>query len=134
MNQDLIRRAFESRVDTYAAAASLLVEHQNVAFNEPATMYLRTYLLPAQSVSETLDRAHLSESGVFQISIVIPPGEGAGQGEATAKALAALFSPQSPLPQDGALIWITDPPAISPGISEPSRYVIPLSISFRLDT
>jgi hypothetical protein len=136
MSNTLIRAAFETRLATWAAAQTpaIPIAYENVTFVAPATRYLRSFLLPADSASLTLDRLHREYLGVYQVSIVMPLNTGAGAGQALVSALEALFPPATPLVQGGLSILILNPMSAGSAIQEPDRYVIPVSCSYRADT
>lgn len=136
MSNALIRAAFETRLATWAAAQTpaIPIAYENVTFVAPATRYLRSFLLPADTQSQTLDRAHREYLGVYQVSIVMPLNTGAGAGQALVSALDALFPPSAPLVQGGLSVVVVNPMSAASAIQEPDRYVIPVSCQYRADT
>ena len=129
-----IRRAFESRLSTWAAAQSLPVAWQNVSFSPPSSAYLRAFLLPADTDSRDLAGQHREYRGVFQVSICLPEGEGPGAGEALVSALDALFPPSAPMLINGLQVYVVRPMSAAPALQEPDRYVIPVSCEYRANT
>ncbi len=136
MTQALIRRAFEGALSTWAAAQTpaIPVAWENVEFRQPAGRYLRAFLLPALTDSQDLGRVHRRYSGVFQVSVVMPTGTGAGAAEAIVGALATLFAPATPIVVSGLSVWASQPLSTGPAIPDGDRFVIPCSVPYLADT
>ena len=136
MSQTLIRAAFESRLATWAAAQSpaLPIAYENVPFTQPDGPYLKSYLLPAKTTSETLDRLHRHYMGVYQVSLVMPQSTGPGAAQLLVSALDALFPIQTPLLQGGISVVILQPMSAGPSIPDDNNYVIAVSCQYRADT
>lgn len=135
MSEHLIRSAFESRIKTWADAQGLPVAWENVELApQPAGAYVRAFLLPADTFSEDLGRAHSVYRGIFQASLCMPAGTGPGAAEVLVAALRALFPASAPMTSGGLLVHITEPLSRGPGIPEPDRYVVPCSLPYRADT
>lgn len=131
-----IRSAFEAPLKTWADAQlpPLRVAQQNTGFEQPASRYLRAFLLPAETESRDIGRANRAFSGVFQVSIVEPIGAGPVGPEAVCDAIAALYPLDAPFVSGGLEIWVTRPLSAAPAISERDRWVIPASLAYRADT
>ena len=135
MSDVLIRRAFETRLGTYAAAQSMPVAWENVALNpQPTGPYLRGFLLPAGTSSLSLDRLHRQRVGIYQIDVCMPTGTGPSAAEAIVAALEYVFLPSVVLNESGLLVYIVDPLSRGPALQDADRYVIPCSILYRADT
>lgn len=92
MSEPQIRALLESRLAPWAAARSLPVAWQNVAFTPQAGQtYLRAFVLASETESRDLAGAHRGYRGIWQVNIVAPTGGGAGAGEALAAELADLY-------------------------------------------
>lgn len=137
MSQAIIRAALESTLKTWAdaqsPALSIAFENTNMT-QQPAGAYLRAFVLPAQTAADDLERALRRYGGVFQVSIVLPVGQGTAAGNAIVSALEALFAPQVPIAGDGLSIFVLAPLSAAPAILEPDRFVIPCSLTYRADT
>lgn len=131
-----IRYLLESRLKTWADAQSpaIPVAWQNVPFTPPATRYLRAWLLPAETGSETLDGAHRRYVGVFQVSVVVPQGTGPGAAEAIAEAIAALYPMNQLLSMTGLDVYIVGPMSVAQGLHSDDRYIVPVTCRYRADT
>lgn len=136
MSDALIRAAFESRLATWAAAQTpaIPVAFENVAFTPPAGRYLRAFILPATTISLTLDRLHRQRKGVFQVSIVMPIGTGPGAAQTIAAALDTLFPLTTPMVQGSQRIHLITPMSAGPAIQESDRYTVPVSAQYQADT
>ncbi|WP_273807277.1 MULTISPECIES: DUF4128 domain-containing protein [unclassified Pseudomonas] len=135
MSQKRIRQLFESRLSAWAVAEGYPVAYQNQDFTPPENgIYLRAYLLPAPTGSDTLAGDHRRYQGVFQISVVVPTGQGAGQAEDIVGELADLFPLYDRLTRDAFTVVITTPVSQGPEVPEASTFTLPASFSYRADT
>lgn len=128
-----IRTAFELRLATWAAAQTppLPIAYENRAFIPPANnRYLRAYVIPAKTQSNTLEQTDRDYEGVFQVSIVQPLSAGTASAATIALALDALY-PASFL-EGVTRIFITSPMSIAPPQIEPNAYVLPVSCFYRV--
>ncbi len=131
-----IRALLEARLKTWADAQSpaIPVAWQNVPFTPPAGRFLRAWVMPAETGSETLDGAHRRYTGVFQVSVYVPQGTGPGAAETLAEAIAALYPMNDILDTTAIAVQITSPMSIAAGINADGRYVVPVSCRYRADT
>jgi len=134
MTQAIVRRALESALKAYADAQSITVAWENIEFTQPDTVYLRAFVLPAETTSADIGRVNRRFSGVFQVSIVSPTGTGPAATETIAAGLSAAFPPATPLGAGGVTVWITEPLSQGPAIQDRDRYVIPCSLPYAADT
>lgn len=134
MSNAIIRKAFESRLKTWADAQTpaIKIAYENVSFTPPTGRYLRCFMLPASTDSETLDGTHRNYSGVFQVSIVVPLNQGSAEALVIASAIDALYPVT--FVQDSLRITMTRPMGIRPGQVEENMYVLPIDGAYRLDT
>jgi hypothetical protein len=132
----LIRQAFETRLAAWAAAQTppIPVTFENHKFKPPAGRYIRCWLLPAPTQSESLDGLHRLRSGIFQVDLCMPNGEGAGAATALAASLDAAFSLTSPMTQGSIKVFMLSPMSAAPAMQEPNHYVVPVSGEYRSDT
>lgn len=133
MSNAIVRRAFESRLATFAATRNLPVAWENAKFDPPATAYLRAFMLPAPTLSSTLDRRHREYAGIFQVSVIVPLLGGVGPAQAIVDGVCAAFPVSEPMMQDGLPVWLREPMSQGPNITESDRLTVPVSTSYRLD-
>lgn len=136
MSDALIRTAFESRLATWAAAQTpaIQVAYENVNFTPPAGRYLRCFILPADTQSDTLDGLHRKRMGIFQVDLCMPTGTGPGPAVALAASLDAAFPLTAPMTQSTLKIFLLSPMSPSAAIQQPDHYVVPVSCAYRADT
>ena len=135
MSQTIIRASFETTLKTWADTQSLSVARENKPFTPiNGTTYLRAFLLPIPTASEDLAREHRRYGGIFQVSIALPLGTSTASGESIVSGLATLFNPSTPITRSGVRTYILEPMSAAPAITEPDRYVIPCSLTYRADT
>lgn len=134
MSQKTIRKLYEQRLATWAAAKPISVAWQNAPFTPPAGAYLRAFLLPADTDSQDLAGDHRAYTGVFQVSIVAPAGQGSAAAETLAEELAALFPNNLPLSNGEFGVQIVSPCSAGPAIQDGNRYTVPVWFRYRADT
>lgn len=136
MSQARIRSAIESRLASWAAARvpALPVAWENVPFTPPAGAYLRAFLLPASTISRDMKGDHRGYRGVYQVSVVVPSGNGPGAGEAIAKEVADLFPVNLQMTASGLTVQVVSPVSIANAIPETDRRVVPTSFEYRAQT
>ena len=136
MSQTLIRRAYEGRLATWAAARSpvLPVAYENVPYT-PATgaVFLRAYVLPATTESLDLAGTLRTYLGVVQFSVCCPINTGPGAALGIADELAALFVVNARLTSGAITVQQITPCSIAPALQDASHYIIPVSFQFRTD-
>ena len=136
MSDTLVRAAFETRLLAWANAQSpaIPVAFENASFSAPVGRYVRAYLLPAPTASETLNGEHRRRMGVFQVSLCMPIGAGPGAATALATSLDAAFPMALPITQGSVKVFMLSPMSPAPAITEPDRYTVPVSCTYRADT
>ena len=135
MSHRIIRSLYEQRLATWAAARSLQVAWQNVAFTPPASgIYLRSFLLPADTDSLDLEGAHRLYTGVLQVSIVTPNGQGSGAAEQLSVDLGAEFPNNLRLTSGSFAVQIVSPCSQGPAIQGDTHFMLPVSFRYRADT
>lgn len=134
MSKATIRTLLESRLRAWADARPISVDWENQTFEAPADAYLRFFILPAPTDSQTLDGSHRLYTGVFQISIVCPKEAGPQPGEAIEAELEALFPYSLRVTSGNFELTQTSPLSAGPVINEADRYTIPMSGTYRADT
>lgn len=137
MSNASVRAALESRLATWAAARSpaLAVVWENVPAN-PAQgqIYLRAFLLPADTQSDDLQGVHRARLGVFQVSIALPIGQGPGAAMGIADELDALFPVNGRYTSGSVTTQIITPASPSSGFQDEASFIVPVSIGYRADT
>ncbi|WP_214510559.1 DUF4128 domain-containing protein [Pseudomonas brassicacearum] len=137
MSHKIIRSLLESRLSAWASARmpALRIAFQNVAFTpNSGETYLRAFLLPAGTDSNDLAGAHRLYTGVFQITIVTPTGNGPSGAETIADELAALYPLNDRLIRNGLTVLIMTPVEPGPEQTEDTAFALPVSFQYRADT
>lgn len=135
MSQKLIRSALESRLATWAAAHSpvLQVAWQNAPFTPPTSTYLRAHLLPADTDSRDLKGDHRQYLGVFQVSICAPAGTGPAAVETIVAELETLFPVNLRLTSGAITVTVTKPLSASAGANERGLNVVNTHFRYQSD-
>lgn len=136
MSHNTVRALFEARLEQWAKTKGLHVQYENDSTYDPADgdTYLEAFTLPALTGSETLDGIHREYRGIFQVNVVTAAGTGAAAGRALGEELAALYPLNDRLSKGSFTVQIIEPMAQARGISEPTTYTIPVSLTYRADT
>ncbi len=137
MTQALCRQALEVKLAAWATAQGLTVAYENRPFTAPVGAYARAFLLPVNTVSLTLDRTHRRYRGLFQVSLCMPISAaivGANPAEQLVASLDAAFqmTPRIGVPALAPTfyVYITEPMSAAPAITEPDRYVVPVTCAY----
>ncbi|MBV4552275.1 DUF4128 domain-containing protein [Pseudomonas sp. SWRI102] len=137
MSHKIIRALLESRLKAWASARTptMRIAYQNVPFapNSGET-YLRAFLLPAGTDSNDLAGAHRLYTGLFQITIVTPTGNGPAGAETIADEIAALYPLNDRLIRNGLTALIMTPVEPGPEQTEDTAFALPVSFQYRADT
>lgn len=137
MSHRIIRSMLEARLKAWAAARTpvLRIAYQNVPFTpNNGETYLRAFLMPAGTDSNDLAGAHRLYTGVFQVTIVTPTGNGPSGAETIADELAALYPLNDRLVRDAITALIMTPVEPGPELTEDTAFALPVSFQYRSDT
>lgn len=131
MSKKIVRAALESAVNTWASSHSLTVAWENVSFAPPAGAYIRAFIIPSPTTSESLERADRRFSGLLQVDLMMPINGGSGPAEALLESLSAAFNPANVLGFSGVRINILQPASDAAAIVEPNRHVVPVTVPYQ---
>lgn len=134
MSNKLIRSLYESRLAGFGLLKSLPIAWENVQFTQPATAYLKSYLLKAPTGSDDLKGDHRVYEGVYQVSVFVPKGQGPQAAETLAAELATLFPLNLRLTSGSFTVQIIEPCSEGPAVQGDTHYMIPVSFKYRADT
>lgn len=135
MSHKVIRSLFEQRLAVWAAARTLRIAYQGVTFDpEPDETYLAAFTLPAGTNTNTLSGDHRVYTGVFQINVVTPAGNGTGDAEGLADDLGDLFPAFLRLKQGYFEVMALTPVEPGPPIQADNTLTISVSFQYRADT
>jgi len=127
----LVRRACEAALKTWADAEPMPVQWQNKVLDPEPASYLRAVLLPAPTEAPDVEGQGRTFTGIWQVSIVRPLGEGPGPAEAIAAELAAIFKPGAPITVGGLSLYFLQPLSPAAPVDEPGRFVVPCSAAYQ---
>lgn len=135
MSHKIIRSLFEQRLTEWAAARKLRIAYQGVRFNpDPDETYLAAFTLPAGTSANTLAGDHRVYTGVFQVNIITPAGNGAGDAEGLADELAELFPVYLRLSQADFRVMVLTPVEPGPAVQADNTLSVSASFQYRADT
>lgn len=133
MSQDLIRDAFEGRLNTWAKARTpaLSVAWQNTKFTRPANaVYLRAYLLPAATISRDAAGDHRQYRGLFQVNVVLPIGSGSRLAEQIGAELDALFPVNLSMASGPLIVRVRTPVSEGQPSTGDTDHTVPISLGY----
>lgn len=108
----------------------------NVAFDPPAAGYLAASLFPSEAQQVTLGGSGYNRhTGLFQVSVFLPKGEGEVDVRTVASEVVAQFKRGTDLTSGSFTLRIVRPPTVGPALYEGnSPYVqIPVTIRYVCD-
>jgi hypothetical protein len=131
MSDALIAQAFEFTLKTWADAQTpaIPVAWENVSFTPPAGRYVRANLIPNHASHLFFDGTGRSLQGIFQVSLCMPIGTGAGAARTLVDSLDAAFA--ITITAGGLRIWLTSPISAAPPIEHPDRFIVPVSAYYK---
>jgi hypothetical protein len=131
MSDALIAQAFETTLKAWADAQTpaIPVAWENVEFNPPAGRFASAHLIPNEAKSLFLDGSGRTRVGIFQVSLHMPIGTGAGAARALVDSLDAAFP--ITITSGGLRIWLLSPFSAAPPLNQPSRFVVPVSAHYK---
>lgn len=134
MSNALIRAAFETKLDAWAAAQSpaIPVAYENVGFTLPAGRYAACFLLPLPTQADTMAQTDRQYSGVWQVNLFTAQGAGPGEAEALVASLDAYFGMR--LTSGGLVVNLTRPLSADPAQADADRYMVPVSCAYLAGT
>lgn len=137
MSHSAIRKSFNDIVRSYGASKGWEVVLENsVATPTLNIPYLKTFLLPASATSETLSGDHKRYIGVYQITLVLPAGEGTGRVTTVSQELQELFPVYGRVDYSTApdkQVVIMTPLDTINGTVKDGAFYTPLSFNYRSD-
>lgn len=135
MSDTLLRAAFETRLNAWAAAQTpaLPIFFENVT-GSPTAPYARVDLLKGDTENQFLDGKHRQRVGVCQVSLILPPNSGTARASALADSLDAAFPVATPLVQGSLRVYLTRPFSASGGTPEANHYYVPVTCAYQAHT
>jgi len=133
MSQDLIRAAFEKRLNDWAKARTpaLLVAWKNTKFTPPNNaVYLRAYVLPAATISRDAAGDHRQYRGLFQVNVVMPIGAGSRAAEQIQAELDALFPVNLVMQSGGLAVRVRTPISSGQAATGDTDHTVPISLGY----
>lgn len=135
MSHLTIRLLYQQHLATWAADKGLRVAYQGAEFAPAADeTYLSCFALPAGTDTNTLAGDHRAYTGVFQISVVTPIGNGTGDAEGLVDELADLFPAYLRLSKGDVEVIVLTPVEPGPAITEDTTLSVSASFQYRADT
>lgn len=102
---------------------------QNVPYT-PVTgrPYQAAYLLPAEPDNHSLGDGSRQERGIFQVSLMYPPGQGTSAAGSRAEMIRELFRRGASFTKGDVTVQIERTPEIAGGREDGDRWMVPVKI------
>lgn len=129
MSQPTIRAVLESALA--GIKPDIDTAWQNVPYT-PVTgrAYQAAYLLPAAPENYSMGDGSRQERGLFQVSLMYPPGQGTAAAGARAEMIRVLFHRGASFSKDGITVQIERTPEIADGRADDDRWMVPVKIRY----
>ncbi|WP_219135375.1 DUF4128 domain-containing protein [Janthinobacterium sp. UMAB-60] len=129
MSQSTIRAALEVALASLAPAID--IAWQNVPYT-PVTgrPYQAAYLLPADPDNHSMGDGSRQERGIFQVSLLYPPGQGTAAAGARAEMIRELFRRGASFTKGDVTVQIERTPEIANGREDGDRWMVPVKIRY----
>jgi Bacteriophage related domain of unknown function len=126
-----IFNALANALDAYVVANPVAVAYPGLSFVPvPGQPYLRPWLLPAPTI--TTDWARSNDfSGIFQIDVFWPAGQGIKPAMAAAAQIVDYFAGGTPYAGTDIAVQVNEAPYLSPAQQEPGWLQIPVNVRYR---
>jgi hypothetical protein len=131
MSYELIRVALEGRLNDLMPFVSTAWE--NVNFVAPSSLHQRAFILPAGTSNPTYGDTLMRESGILQVSVCSPAGDGSSNAMARTELIRSWFPRGLSLVNGTVTVIIAGTPSIAPAIYEQKLYVLVVSIPYLCD-
>lgn len=125
-----IRRALETHLKALPNLG-FEIAYENVAFDPKGNPYLESRLLPADPDDAMLTSKTYIERGVYQVTLVMPPGKGPGPAETLAAQLRDHYARGITLSRDGIDVNIVGVPSQGRGYPDNGNWRTPVSINWQ---
>lgn len=109
------------------------IAFENARFEpQVGTPYARADLLPAESQSPVILSAGelVYESGIFQVTLHFPEGEGTKKALVMAEAVREHFPKGLRLQSEGLTVIVKKRASVAGGFNENGWYVVPISVPY----
>jgi len=125
-----IYAGFRERLVTIPGAPPIAWENDSFD-NKPNILYLKPFLLPADSQQSTLgDNGQDEHNGIFQVSVYIPVGDGMS---AWPDSVADHFKRGTTLIKNDVKIRVRSV-SIASGFRDDNFYIVPVSVDYQVFT
>lgn len=134
MSHRIIRRLYEQRLAEWAGERNLRVAYQGVSFEpEDGETYIRAFTLPAGTNTQTLEGTDRIYTGVFQITVVSPAGNGTGDAEGLVEDIDELFPTFLQISDGDFGVMVLAPIEPGPPIVDDTTLSVSASFQYRAD-
>lgn len=131
MNENDARAALEAWLKTLTPAIPIIWQEKTPPKGfDPTAAYCKAFLMPAKNQSLGIKEKTTLHTGIFQVTLCYPTGNGTGDANAQAAAIQAHFPAGLVLTSNGAKVRIKGKPSIA-GQTSQSPLTLPVSIRYQ---
>ena len=134
MSNALIRKAFESKLKTWADAQvpKIPIAFEGASFSKPNSgAYIEPVLIPNVTINNELSGKRTTLLGIFEVRCWHPSGTGMGGVEQLASSIINLFPL---LPKVGRVSVESTPHSEQPSFDDAGWIIVPVLIFYRFET
>ena len=131
MSDALIRIALEKRLATMTTPPPTIHENENLPPPTEGSAYQRADLLPAQPENPEVGSGPFKRlSGIFQITLLYPLGDGIADVAARAELVRTTFPRGLSLTEQGVTVTVASTPYIMAGFRDDEYWCVPVRVSY----
>jgi hypothetical protein len=125
-----IRRIFETKLNAFNAP-KIDIQFENKRYKDITNVpYCMAFLLMADPENPEMRATVTVLRGIFQINLRYPSGDGAGDIDAHAQALADYFKPVQNISINQTTVVVNKTASVGNGMLDGDRYQIPVKVPF----
>ncbi|HAV2159511.1 TPA: hypothetical protein JHK28_000141 [Enterobacter cloacae] len=125
-----IAQLFEGRLAEFASSQAISVAWENLPFKPSDDVYLRVFLLPADTGIFDVQGKAAIYRGIFQVNVVSPAGAGVTEARRIAASIAGWFPCDMKISDGKTFAYINGPPTTHAPIQGDTDFAIPISINY----
>lgn len=127
-----IRDALEGQLATLVGTVPVAWENKQFS-PKIGTAYLRVNLLPAQTQNPSFGGVHNRETGILQVMVTFPSGNGSAAAAAWVETIRDGFARGSSFTSSGVTVRILRQPSVGAALQTGDWFAIPVSITYQAD-
>lgn len=137
MSESIVCAAIEGALKVWAAAqtpAIPLVFENTIFVPAVGSRYIKGFLMPAETLNQSQGGLHKHYHGMYQLSVFVPEGTGAGAARTLTKAIEVLFKCPTTIVHSSRNVNIQRTPSVAKGAPDGTGFwMVPVTIWYDMD-